>query len=1407
MPFIPRLQARVWRLPLLLLPLLLFVLGWTAIMGQQMLLWQRLPASAVERFVADRNPVPLPALPGTASLTQACAHAPAGLSRSFRTAQRADLAACLSAPDGVLQGVAAQSAITHYESQLARQMEAARRWLAEYDAQAPGWRAQLQAELVALRGAPGGLESPLGAAALRVARAMGFAAPADVRAPVGRPVVPDEAARMLRERVSASETRVQMLARSGMPAGERARELALMAAGLQLVTDYGTNPPRVHLATARGTLADVLEWQRRGHGYQQRGFDLGRLHALPATLLASATWLLLVSFALYRRHLVVVTSWVVVAQLLGLGALMLTDIALTGDAALRYLAERQFLTFAIGDVRLPLGCGLQLPAALGGSVAMLWWPLLAVAVGLSLLRVLRHGQTWLWAPLRAWVRWGDDVHGGAVQSALLLTAGAACVLLLGMPAAVSELLILLGCVGVASYLARQAPHANAGAGLQPRNLLVVGAALLLAVGGALVRGDLGHALLALMLAASFSWLFGWTWLRATWSALVTAALGALALCLAAGRLEGPMAWLVRVLPAHAQERFAAMFDPFSATSSDLARTHWLMDSAGASGWGLGYAPWQGLAEGRVQDGLPLQGPSDYVLALSVALWGQVGGVLLMAVVLAVFSLAAAIGLRTALRAAMPPAVRWLAALGGFGCMVMALKLLLSMGGVAGVLPLTGLPVALLGYGPVTHLAVLAYLLLALGTVHVVPAQAVRGASVRSVGLVGAVRLRGSGLAWAAGVVSTALLVQGYTLLRAGPAADAQRHVAQARMEMAQAISRSLLPASDLQVAGDDLRCPELANAVSAWNLRLVRTARPGGGANPGLPALRLDGARLLAAQPAVSQLACRDLARTLGRMLDTDVPRVLAGHAADYATGNAWWGRPGCLWPAEALSQHKSNAMPACDGQTTKAALLQEMTTSDAGLLRELFPRLQTALHTPAATAAINHRELPVGPAVGLTLEPRWQQQALRIAECFTGRQRGVDCDTVLPQDKDWRQRYFTDPASLRAGALGIVLAEVDSGRVVALAGAVSACTLEHLERAAVPDAAGNLPALRDSSACAQLPDRRSAWLAGQHPALWMVPPGSALKPLSLVAGIDAGLVAPVEDAYWKRILAESHERLPIQKIALGASQRYLDVLVGVGFGTAASDLLWGGTGTAEPPAGAPGARWSIPAYAGTTQLRATTMPLAQAEQMREKKQSGLDIDRLYGAAAVDEFLAARRLSDASVGGGDIRINALGLVDIWRQLDLRARGRGDAPAIHLLEQSGRAIPARPLGWVSPAAAKRVLGMTSGVAASAWKGTAQGACRVVFGACPAQGLPGLSGKTGSSDFLTREDGPWVKPGLQLPAKLFGGSFLARDGKRYAVAVMALRVRSAGSHTLELQSSAPAEAAFTLMRQMGMSAPGL
>ena len=1393
--------------------------------NQQALLWARLPPGTVNRFVPDQISSVLPRLPAVQVLQAACQHPPSWQAQWRRAWLRAELAQCLGDPNSLAQGAAAQTAVASYEALIGQQVQAAQAWLAEYDAQSASHRQRLQAELAALQTSSGG--HFLGAST-------------SVRENLDSD--PDLAATALRLQTQATQSRVQTL--SSLPTGQRLQALALLSTGLQLVTDYGVAPPALHLTTDRNTLADALEWQRRDQGYQQRGFHLAGLQTLPQAVLAGSVLLLLVALTC-SGHALAIGLWAVATQLLGVGALMLTDVALTGAPSLRYLVVRQFQSFGVGDWWLPLTFDLPMPTGWGHGVLTVWWPLLGVAAGVLLLRLLRDGRSLLMAPVRAWVRWGESVGWGVLQSALLLGAGALAVLFLGMPAAVSELLILMGCVGVASYLARQAPYANMGAGLQIYNILLVTAALALAVGGSLWRGDLGHALVALLLASCFAWLFGWHWLRGMMLVGAVGGLALLTVCWMTGELPGPLAQWVQHLPPHAQDRIHAMFDPFHAGSSDLARVRWLMQSAGMTGWGLAYAPWQGLSGARWQDGLPLQGPSDYVLALTTTLWGQAGGLALMGCVLAVLTLSAVLGLGTALRAAMPAAVRWLAAVGGLGCMVMAAKVVLSVGGVTGVLPLTGLPVGLLGYGPVTHLAALLYMALALGTLHVRPLETLRGINVQTRPTpTGAVRRRGLGLALVSIAGLGVLLVLGFWHLRSDPAGTpGQRHLARARLTLAQAITQALVPADTIDggKAGRAavLPCPELGNAVAAWNLQLGTLAHPVrviAGDRPAsgevTQSLQLDAARLLAVQPAANLRACQTLARTLGQMLGTDLarlvghqgkspikegsrlgvfdrPRSVGARPLDYATANAWWGQPGCLLSAPDLAQLKGDpahaakacALPAAPPTDLSTDSLMNQTVTDAWLQRNLAPQLFAAMRIPVAEQMLNHHTVAVGPVLGLTLVPTLQQTAQRMVDCATGRLHGADCEAVLPLDPVWQQRHYTDDGALRAGAMGVVMAEVNSGRVVALAGAVSDCTLKHLGQPARADAKGKMPALTEGSRCAQLPDQRSDWLAQQHPALWMVPPGSSVKPFSLVAGMDAGVIGAGDNDYWKKILAESHERLPIQRTALAAGKRYLDVLSGVGFGQANPELLWGGL---KGDDGKPlfHSRWETEAYSGTQNLRATTMPLAQVEQIRHQKDQGINVDKLYGETVTTEFVAARRLADASVGGGDIRINAVGLVDAWRALDLRARGQTHATALHLLERAGQALPAKSLTWASQSAARRVLVMTSGVTASAWKGTAQGSCRVVMGVCPTQGLDGLSGKTGTSDFLTAEDGPLAKPGMQLPAKLFGGVFAAPDGKRYAIAVMALRVREGHLSTLDLTSSAPAEAALTLMRSMGV-----
>lgn len=1403
-----------------------FLAGWAVIGQQQTLLWNRVPNGAADRFVADQVAAPLPAPMPAAALQALCVDGPSWLAGIWAARHRREIALCLNSPAPIegAQAEASARAAAGYRAQLRAQIQAAQLWLVEHDAQAEILRSTWTAQLSDIQRHAAGALPALAQAAAPVAALLGSALgtqPAVAeRAAVGRAQPYDASATLIRQRVANT---LELLKNEPAAADRapNARTLGLAAAGLRVAVDYGQLPAAAHLTTDRGTLADALEWQRRSQAAALRGFSLHRLHGVGSMLFVSAALLVLVA-ALTGGP---VLLWAGATQLVGFGSLMLIDLALTGDASLRYLAERQFLSLGSGSRWLPLD--LALPHDLSGAPLVLWWPMVGVAVALLLLRLARQGQGVLFAPVRAWVQAGAGPVAGAAQALLLAVLGTVAVVAAGMPAAVSEGLIALACLATATYAARQAAIANTGAGLQWPGLVVVVGTFVAAVGLSLQRGDLGHALVALSMGGCFLWLFGNVWLRWTVVALVVAGLGLLVAGLLGGDNGGPvLARLVEWLPPHAQDRIHALFDPFHANSSDLARTRWLMASAGATGWGPGYVPWQGLMASRVHDGLPLQGPSDYVMALLVAQWGHLGGLALMGAVLVVFGASGFVAARTTLRPGTPLAWRLLAGVGLFGCVVMAGKVLLSAGGVLGLLPLTGLPVALLGYGPVSLLAGLLYLVLALGTarvqavapqgVHVHPQRAQRGA----------VRRRSLGLAGAGAACLTLLLGAGWLRLLDDQDSAPQRHESRQRLTLAQDVAQAIVaggavPRPGVKAEQDPpagFSCPQVHAAAAAWNARL-QTLSEAAENGP----LHLDATALLASRAVTRPQACRALARDLGQMLGGDWRRVVgpvaapgavtkasglqgpnrakapAADARDYATGNAWWGVPGC-------TRSLAGAALSADAATACAALgagsLDDSAWTDPWLQQELLPRLQAAVRVPQGERLVNQRTVPTGPVLGQTLDPALQATAQRIADCYTARRTGADCDGALPLDAGWRQRHFA-PGSLRAGALAVVLTEVDTGRVAAMAGAVSDCSAAALQRAAQPDADGPMKglvrALRDGQPCAQLPDLRSRFLLTQHPALWMVGPGSSLKPVAALAGVETGQITPAQDARWKAILAESHEQAPVQAVALGAGARYLQLLAAAGFEAKPSELLWGASADAAAASAPLGVRWRVATRSGHEQLRATAMPFATMQAMRREKEAGINVDKRHGHAQVTEYLAARRLADSSVGGADLRISAMGLADAWRRLDLAQRGMSDVAATHLLERPGQPVPRAPLALGSAAGAARVVHMTTGITSTQWKGTAQGSCRVVLGSCPASGLSDLAGKTGTADFLTAEDSPYVKPGLQVPAKLFGGVFTAQ-GKRWAVAVMALRNRDAGGTSLDLQSSAAAEAALTLVREM-------
>ncbi|WP_165396746.1 hypothetical protein [Sphaerotilus mobilis] len=1367
--------------------LLTLTFAWLSLLGQHERLWQRLPVTAADRYAGDGLGLVIPERPGLALLESACGEDLSWIARLLPASKRKELAACLNEPtrldSQVHWRVLAPAALTLLDEQIL----AAQAWQDTERRRGPDRQVRLRDRLRSL------IEPPEQGWRRFLPDA---GTPVSTRTPMGPELTPSrlsaglaqrlDQARLDREAWAALAAGDTTVDDSGPPAlaGVRWRARALRASGWTLLVDHGEPQPRAHLVSDRSSLADLLERQRRAQAHAQRwheGDPLSGLRELPLAM-ALGSLLLLAVVAWRQPRAGAVLCWGAATLLPALGALLLTDLSLTGSPALRHLAARQFLDAA----------GVDLVLALPGGVS-LWWPLVLPGPLLCLMHRQPSGLARTSDPMRkrlAVLERPVPALALGVLPAVLL-----CVLMLtfNRAAALSELLIGLACLGLALAVASTAAQANAGIPPSWRHTLLVAALAGGAMLTAMLRNDHGHAAIAVVLLGLWAWMFR-PWLASATAGLITASL--LAALLWTAQDASPVDLLhtgTHLLPAHVQERFEAMQDPFGAATSDLARVQWLMASAGPAGWGAGYVPWQGLQPGANEAGLPLQGPSDYVPALWIALWGPSIGLGLIGLALLLFCAAAVRGLRVALAPGRRTAHRALAAWGGLGCAAVATKIVLSTSGVAGLLPLTGLPVALLGYGPVANAAAAFYLFLALGTPdrHTQAGTRAKGVWRQGTGpaSVGHVRRRMAALSYLLGLlIGAGLLWCIQHWAREGDRTDRPtRHLPQFDVRLRQALATSLTRVGTDVATSDVAACPPLYRVVADWNRLLEQAGH----------ARHIDAGTLWRELATEQTPDCRSSARRLGLALERDrhsaatSGAMLVVLARQVGTRDVWWARPGCLlesppdrFPSAAVAVGRGLPVLDCDEEARHAlGELSYAKSLDPWLLASARPGIERLLQEPAGSSVVNHHPVRQGRAVMVTLDAVLQSQAERWVRCLTGHL------STCPVDERGRPAAPTAPRSdqrLRAGAMGLLLAEVDSGRVLAMAGAVSTCTRANLQRMATDDLA-----LRSAEDCAQRPDRRNAWVLGHHPATWAVPPGSAIKPLALLSGIESGQVPRTDDERWKHILAESRLRAPVQSLALSSAKRYLPLI---------ERLL---PPRAELIAGGRSDGWWITNADGLAGLRPSTLDFEQVEAMRQEKAQGKDLDRLHPASQVRAYLDARRLADTALGAADASVSAWGLMEVWRAVDLRARGHDDAPKAHLIAGLGAAtetVHQTDLRAFSADAARRVLAATSGVTASHWQGTAQGSCRRVFGHCDPQGVATLSGKTGSADFLQAEDSPHVKAGQQWPAKLFAAVFTGSDGRRYVVSAMSLRAREAGSDTLELKSSAAAEAALGLVRSL-------
>jgi hypothetical protein len=558
--------------------------------------------------------------------------------------------------------------------------------------------------------------------------------------------------------------------------------------------------------------------------------------------------------------------------------------------------------------------------------------------------------------------------------------------------------------------------------------------------------------------------------------------------------------------------------------------------------------------------------------------------------------------------------------------------------------------------------------------------------------------------------------------------------------------------------------------------------------------------------------------------------------ARDVTRRNPWGGVPGCIYlgrndeddpPATRYFlagarsvQRRLCAMPALGvaiapggGAAARAALPGEPGPADPpddprwmvppSLLTLLQP-LETLrqpsgalyrLYTDADAAAdplgrrIGHGGTPnrvdldgaaidVGYTIELTIDPQMQALAQKTAACYTGRHDLCRALTMV-RNEDGAQPLgdkLLEGAMVRMAAIAVI--DVASGRIEALAGALSPCALQE---AVGPKRAADC----DSRLPFPVRYRPDALLnpAVYHDAM----PASTIKPIMATAFLADPATGP-------RLLAAEragmqHDGVPARDSLRGQlmrsdSARFLDRMfcidksfagcrrpwdvqkAALAFGWNAgcenasdscgkADLLFGrpldrldghAAIAPSPTAVAYGRLMSQPIEQklGAPMHLMPTMAL-DAEVLRRcaagpdgRRLSSDDWEKCRGGAVVDVVAEGW-------GQGHARASALGVAGMMATLASAANGEARAPRPHLVESlhgvttsPSDAIRADAMRWattpapppIDRAAAEVIL---SGLSYSHRAGTARTACEQIFDARRCSGIDWLAGKTGTPSF--------------------------------------------------------------------------
>ena len=503
------------------------------------------------------------------------------------------------------------------------------------------------------------------------------------------------------------------------------------------------------------------------------------------------------------------------------------------------------------------------------------------------------------------------------------------------------------------------------------------------------------------------------------------------------------------------------------------------------------------------------------------------------------------------------------------------------------------------------------------------------------------------------------------------------------------------------------------------------------------------------------------------------------------ARGNPWLGVAGCVYMGGSsyfVSETRGIAERVCadaDGTGTAAIAgavgepTPRMTADDArwSVPPSLAAMLQPldGLKRPGGSGEpsllrVGNARLPVGDAIDITIDPALQAIAQRVAACYTGRHDVCRALGVTRKEDEGKVigHRLLEHALVRMAAIAIV--DVETGRIEALAGALSPCTREEY------DGPGR------SAQC----DRRMPYPIRYNPDALMNPavyhdamPASTIKPVMAAAFLSDPAVGKTwlaaERAEMQRTPWPTRDSLRGQ-LMRSDSARFLDRMFcidrkpsecGRPWEVQAATAAFGwNVGCAQDAHEGCGKRNllfgnPLPGFGGAVAFgRLMVEPSGDVPgaPMRVAKAVPLDPARVTACAAGPdgrrgtkddwEKCRARRIVDVAAEGwgqGNARATALGGAGMMASL--AAAANGDVPAVPHLVASVRAAGNTEPKLVPSAQGARDPHLTreiaevivSGLSYSHRAGTARLACEQVFDAKTCRDIDWLAGKTGTPTF--------------------------------------------------------------------------